>query len=120
MTSNPLRQPRPDRACCLYVATFGAADEHAVYASYFARYHVHLTGEVLWLSKELCLPLAQIRACRIVKAGLLIRRYALEIAYTNPITNGAEAVYLCQIDFLGFYHTWRLEQLREKLEGLVR
>jgi hypothetical protein len=113
---NPLHQPQPVTRECLYVGSFGVADQNCNYVGSFNRYRVHLTHSYLWLSDELAIPLKCLATCTLKEAGWLIKRRALELIYRNPITRGMEAVYLCDIDFLGFYHDKTLKNLLARIK----
>jgi hypothetical protein len=118
--SDPLTMPKPPRDSCRYVKRFSVADENATYVGRFSRYHAHLTGGQLWLSRQLSIPVRTIRAKEIIRRGWLIKRHALRIVFENPTTREQDAAHLCDIDFLGFYHLRNLEKLSAALDEVLR
>ena len=119
MNMNPLHQPRPHAADCIYVGKFAIANESCTYVGSFSSYHVHLTKQFMWLSDELCIPIKSISSYIMQTRGRLIRRHALEIIYRNPISKNMEAVFLCDIDLIGFYHEKALLFLTTQIDEVI-
>jgi hypothetical protein len=117
MTASSIDKPRPED--CTYVKRFAVSNEQGVYVASVKRYHVHVGRSNLWLSGDLSIPLSAIRAKEIIKRGWLIKRHALRIVFENPAL-GLDAVHLCDIDFLGFYHRQSLLDLSVAIDDAIR
>jgi hypothetical protein len=125
---NPLHQPKPNADECLYIASFYIADKDCRWNgdvfhdpfSAFNRYNVRLTKQLIWLSPELAIPIKSLVSCKMQeRRGWLVTRRALEIIYRNPISQGLEAVYLCDIDFIGLYYDKALLYLLSQIEEVI-
>ena len=109
----------PSKDDCTYVRRFAVADEDANYVGGSARYDVHLGEGQLWLSSKLSIPIPAIRAKELIERGRLPKRSALRIVFDHPQTGVRDAVHLCDIDAIGFYHRRNLDALSKAIDQAV-
>ncbi|MGH7151670.1 MAG: hypothetical protein ACREIU_13285 [Planctomycetota bacterium] len=117
--ANPLRKPRPSKDRWVHHGRFYFTDENGTLESGIGT-QVCLTGEDLWVTAELSIPLGTIDSVRIVRRRGLPPRRFLQIVYVNPITMAREAVYLCRPDpfGIGLYRSQPIEELMGRVEEL--
>ena len=120
--NNPLRQPEPPAAQCVYQGRFQAADLKGKYIGGSPSYDVRVTREQIWLSDELSIPLASFRSADLVTSGVLLPTRGLVLRFENPITRQNETIGLCRMDPIGIgIHSQKpLEELRDALRKLPR
>lgn len=81
---------------------------------------VQVTDRIIWVTRDLAIPLECISSVEYLKKGWVIPRHALEIVYRNPISRRPEVIYLCDPSVLGFYRQPRLFKLQEAIAEAVK
>lgn len=118
IVENEMRGPRPKPADILLLTRLCGADSSAQVTSQLG-VQVIVTKDLVWLSKELQIPLRFVSEIRIIDQKAMIPRYAISISFENPQLRKLEVVYLCSINFLGIYSREPLAKLLSILEPLV-
>lgn len=110
---------KPPKESCSFAHRFTVADEDANYVGHSARYDAHLDGEHLWLSPKLSIPIEKIRAKEVIERGKVPHRRALRIVFDHPQTGVRDAVHLCEVDAIGFYHRQNLDALSTAIDAAI-
>lgn len=97
---------------CTFIGDFKRADKSAEYVGMFSRYNARLAADRIWLSKDLCIPLAAVKSTELITKGFILPRRALRIAFINPISNSMDEAFICDTNIIGYYRLTRLERLR--------
>jgi hypothetical protein len=110
---NPYRMPKPDKDI-LFKGTFMSATEGGRYheGSIFPLF-VRLTAGCLWLSRELSIPVRDIKGME-----LLRNDRALRVDYYHRLEGRMESVCLCAMDLLGIglYSTRKVRALHKAID----
>lgn len=111
---NPYRIRKPKKDI-LWKGSFRPSTEKGKFTGQgLIKFNAVITSDYLWISSELSIPLQTIQ-----KIDLLNKEGALSIIYHNALSGHDEVIFLCMLDFFGFYHRKKVREFRKILQQTI-